>query len=935
MKKIIQLSVNGELREVAVRPSRTLLDVLREDLGLTGTKNGCGLGDCGCCTVLMDGEPVNSCLVLAVEAQGHEVLTIEGLAENGDLHPLQKSVITNGAIQCGFCTPGMIMSAKALVDRTAAPNREEIKEALAGNLCRCTGYAKIIEAVEHWSDYADGRAPDLAGEYRPERVVVGKRVPRIDAPEKATGQAVFADDVRLGGMLYGKLLHSPHAHARVLSVNTEQALALEGVKAVITGADVPDTKYGVSPARYDEHVLVKDKVRHVGDAVAAVAALDEETCHRALDLIEVEYDVLPAVFDPHEAMADGAPQIHDEESRFKNNVNTRVDWHFGDVESGFAAADCVREATFVGNRVYQSPMEPHCAVSTWDHHGRLTIYTTTQVAHYVQYQLARLLELPRGDIRVVMTKCGGGFGGKAEMNKLEICSALLARITGRPVKMRFSREEMHMHCRGRHKQTVTMKIGAKKDGTITAVEEKAVLEGGAYSSFGVVAVYYAGAMIPTLYKLPAFAFEGFRTYTNTPACGAMRGHGCPHPRFAFESLLDMIAADLGIDPIDIRKRNAMEPDTRTVNDLEVHSCEFKACLDTVRDRSGWDEKRGKLPYGRGVGIGCGGFVSGAGYAINREENDAPHSSAVIRIAEDGMAATLLVGDCDIGQGSDTVLCQIAAEAMGIGYERMKIVAADTDLTPRGFGSYSSRVTLMGGNAAKMAGEEIRTQVLEAAAGALEVPVSALDSRGNRVFVAKSPEVWMPWEEAARARFAVSGPLVGRGHYHPPKSLGGPHKGATVGTSPAYSFGACVAEVEVDPETGKVKVLKFTDAHDLGTAVNPMAVEGQAEGAVVMMQSESLYENMLFGENGELLNPNLHEYLIATAMDAPEIDSTFVESFEPQGPYGAKEVGEGATLPVIGAIANAIHDAVGVRIHEIPITPDRLLAAIKQLREEES
>ena len=929
MKQIIKLRINGGDHELAVEPSKTLLDALREDLGFTGAKNGCGTGDCGACTVLLDGEPVNSCLVLAVEAQGREVLTIEGMAQGGRLHPLQKSFVAKGAIQCGFCTPGMIMSSKALIDRNPEPSREDVKRALGGNLCRCTGYSKIIDAVCHWKDYEGVDFPEVAADYRPEHVVVGKSVPRIDAAEKVTGRAIYADDVKLPGMLHGKLLHSPHAHAKVLAVHTEKAVALEGVKAVSTGKDVPDIKYGVSPARYDETVLVKDKVRHVGDAVAVVAAVDEETCFKALDLIEVKYEVLPAVFDPFEAMADGAPQIHDEEARFKKNINAKVDWEFGDHEAGFAAADHIVEETFTGNRVYQSPMEPHCATAEWDQHGRLTVYTTTQVVHYVHYQLARILEMPRGDIRVVMTKCGGGFGGKAEMNKLEICSALLADRTGRPVKMRFSREEMHMHCRGRHKQTVTMKIGVKKDGAITAVRQKAVLEGGAYSSFGVVAAYYSGAMIPTLYKLPAFRYEGYRIYTNTPACGAMRGHGCPHPRFAFESLLDMIAEDLGMDPIAIRHRNAMEPNTETVNKLKVGSCEFKACLEEVRKRSGWEEKRGKMPYGMGIGIGCGGFVSGAGYAINREENDAPHSSAIVRVSEDGMTATLFIGDCDIGQGSDTVLSQIAAEAMGISWDRMKVVAADTALTPRGFGSYSSRVTLMGGNASKMAGEEVRRNVLSVAAKKLDVTPEGLHAANNSIFLRENPLISIPWEEAAMDYFSESGPLMGKGHYKPPKDLAGPHKGATVGTSPAYSFGACVAEVEVDPETGKVKILKFTDAHDVGTAINPISVEGQAEGAVVMMQSETLYENMLFGEKGELLNPNLHEYLIATSMDAPEIDSTFVESFEPRGPYGAKEVGEGSTLPVIGAIANAIYDAVGVRINEIPITPEKVLRAIKE------
>ncbi|MGD2122902.1 MAG: molybdopterin-dependent oxidoreductase [Gemmatimonadota bacterium] len=915
MKRLLSLRVNGDPVEVAVRPDATLLQVLRKDLGLTGTKEGCGSGDCGTCTVLLDGEPVNSCLLLALEAEGRDVETIEGLVD----HPIQKAFIAHGALQCGFCTPGAIMSAKALIERNPRPTREEAAQAMAGNLCRCTGYKKILDAVVNWD-----RAPDVPEDT--DHVVVGRRVPRIDATELASGRAVFTDDIRFPGMLYGKILTSPHAHARILSLDTSKAEALEGVKAVLTAEDVPETFYGVSPARYDEQVLAKDRVRYVGDEIAAVAAVDEETCLEALDLIEVEYEVLPAVFDPFEAMEDGAPQLHDH-PRFKNNINTRVDWHFGDVDEGFAEADVVKEHTFVGNRVYQQPMEPHCAIARWEDGNRLTMWTATQVVHYVQHQLARLLDLAEGDVRVVMTHCGGGFGGKAEVNPLEICSALLSRKTGKPVKMRYTREEMIRHGRGRHKQFVTMRIGVKKDGTITAVQEKAVLEGGAYSSFGIVAVYYAGAMVPTLYKIPHFKYDGYRVYTNLPACGAMRGHGCPHPRFAFEGVLDMVAEELGLDPIEVRLKNAMEPDSQTVNELEVGSCELEACLKAVRDRSGWSQKKGKLPPGKGIGIGCGGFVSGAGYPIYRSKF--PHSNAIIRVSEDGNAATLFTGEADIGQGSNTALTQVAAEAMGVDYGAMRIVAADTERTPLGLGTYSSRVTLMGGNACRMAGEEVKKQVLEAASKILEVPAEELDARGGEVFVTADPERKVQWAEAAAGHFSEKGPLVGRGWYSPPEALGGKHKGSTVGTSPAYSFSACVAEVDVDLKTGRVRVTNLTDAHDVGTAINPMAVEGQCEGAGVMMLSEALLEDVAFDDDGSIKNPSLHDYLIATSCDAPEINSIIVPSYEPRGPYGGKECGEGSTLPLIGAIANAVSDAIGVRVSELPITPERVRAMIRE------
>ncbi|MCH8012942.1 MAG: molybdopterin-dependent oxidoreductase [Candidatus Marinimicrobia bacterium] len=924
----VELTVNGDRHMVLVSAKTTLVEVLREQLGLTGTKLGCGVGDCGACTILLDGEPANACLLLALEAEGRDIITIEGISTNGELHPLQRAFVNEGAIQCGFCTPAMVLTGKALVNKNADPSEKEVREALAGTFCRCTGYAKIVKAIRNWQHYNEMPSSKEEGG-KTELAVVGKSLPRKDSFDKVTGRARYTDDIHLPNMLYGKILTSPYSHARILNIDTQKAEVLQGVKAILTGKNVPDIFYGVSPARYDEHILAKEKVCYVGDEVAAVAAIDEETCQKALELIEVEYEELPAVFDPIEAMQDGAPLILE---RYPNNINTRVDWNFGDVEKGFKEADLVLSDTYVGNRTYQSPMEPHCAIAEWDSDGRLKLYTSTQVVHYVRYQLSRLLEMSQGDIRVIGTHCGGGFGGKAEVNPLEMCAAFLAKKTGRPVKMRYNRTEMFYHCRGRHKQTIDMKIGMKKDGTITAVQQKSVLEGGAYSSFGVIAVYYSGAMVPTLYKLPHYKYDGFRVNTNLPACGAMRGHGCPHPRFAFESLLTDLAMRLRLDPIEVRLKNAMEPDSRTVNDLDVGSCELKACLEEVRRKSGWDEKWGKLPFGRGIGVGCGGFVSGAGYPIYRSKF--PHSNATIKVSEDGNMVILYTGETEIGQGSMTVLSQIAAEAMGITYDRIKVEYADTDITPLGFGSYSSRVTLMGGNACKMAGEDVKQQLLKVASQMINIPIEQIESRENYIYDRENENAGIPWEEVAARYFSEKGPLIGRGHYSPPEGLGGDFKGATVGTSPAYSFSACVCEVEVDVETGKVKVIKFTDAHDVGTPINPMAVEGQAEGAIAMMLGETLLEDMVFDKKGNILNPNLHDYLLPTALDVPPIDSSTVESYEPRGPFGAKEVGEGATLPVIGAIANAIYDAIGVRVKELPITPERILQALGEKERKE-
>jgi 4-hydroxybenzoyl-CoA reductase alpha subunit len=928
MKREITLTVNGDVHHLGVEANDTLLDVLRGPLGLTGTKRGCDVGDCGSCTVILDGEAVKSCLVLAVTADGAEVRTIEGLASGGRLHPLQRSFVARGAIQCGYCTPGMVMAAKALIDRVGEPSEEEIRRALGGNLCRCTGYGRIIDAVRHWRDHEGDAAPDmLALDTDRGLDVVGRSHPRTDAPAKVTGRALFTEDITLPAMLHGRVLTSPHAHALIRGIDTSAAEALPGVKAVITGKDVSGVLYGVSPARYDETVLAKEKVRFVGDEVAAVAAVDEATAERALALIEIDYEVLPAVLDPFAAMADDAPVIH-EATRGKRNVNTTVDQTFGDLERGFAEADVIVEERFTGSFIYQSPLEPHCSIAEWDHErGAVTLWSSTQVPHYLHHQVARVLELPMAKVRVIKPYVGGGFGGKAEAMALDFCSIYLSRATGRPVKMAYTRKDMFYHHRGRHKQHMYMKLGVKKDGTITAFAFDNVLDGGAYTSFGVITAYYAGSMMPTLYKIPNYRYLGRRMYTNKPPCGAMRGHGVPQPRFAFESLLDMAAEKIGMDPIDIRMVNAMEPNSRTVNDLDVNSCEFKATLREVRAKSGWDAKRGKLPFGRGIGIGCGGFVSGAGYPIYRSKF--PHANAIIRVLEDGEGVTLFIAAAEIGQGCETVLTQIAAEALGLECNDVTMAACDTAISPIDLGSYSSRVTLMGGNAVKMAADDISARLYRIVARELGCDPGELVSRGRRIVNRHAEHLGMSFADAARRYSSANGPLVGTGYYEPPPGLGGEYKGATVGTSPAYSFGSSVCEVEVDPETGVVKVVKFTDSHDSGTVINPITFHGQVEGAIVMGAGEVLSEQVVFDEEGHILNANLHDYLIPGIGDVPEIDSSAVPSYEPRGPYGAKEIGEGSTVPVLGSIANAIYDAVGVRITSLPITPDKILEALRE------
>ncbi len=940
--RVITLNVNGEKHSVAVRDGETLLDVLRDKLGLTGTKKGCNLGVCGACTVLVDGEPKNSCLLLAASCEGVAVTTVEGIARGGQLHPLQRAFINHGAVQCGFCSPGMILSAKALIDRQPNPSDKEIKQALSGNLCRCTGYVRIIEAIRNWQKYQNTHEPDFDPQDLDKYKTVGKSLPRVDAADKVTGRAKYTADFTSPNMLHGKILTSPIAHARIKSIDTSKAEALEGVKLVLTAEDVPDITYGVNPPRYDEHILAREKVRHVGDEVAAVIAVDEETATRAVALIEVSYEELPAVFDPIEAIKDGAPLVHD---RYNNNINTHVDHHFGDVEKGFAEADYVREERFIGNHVYQSPIEPHAVIATWEDDGTtLVLHASTQVPHYLQYMVARVLDIPLGQVRIIRPPVGGGFGGKLDTTSQDLISAIASQRLGRPVKMVYDRKEMFLHGRGRHKQFMQFKIGMKKDGALTAVQSRIHLDGGAYSSYGVITAYYAGSMIPTLYKFPNYKYEGFRIMTNKPACGAMRGHGAPQPRFAFESLLSMMAEDLGIDPIDIRLRNAMEADWRTCNELDIHSCEFRQTLEQVREKTGWAKKYGKLPPGKGIGIGCGGFVSGAGYAKYRgqvqlssekklepfiKKATFPHSNAIVKISEDGTAAILLILAAEIGQGALTVLSQMCAEALGIKLSRVRIRSEDTDISPLDLGAYSSRTTLMGGNAVVRASQDVLRKLFGVVAQIWECDPHELEATNDQIRHTKDNSKVMEWAEAARKYFNDNGPLVGTGWYKPPSGLGGEYKGAAVGTSPAFSFSSSVCECSVDLETGKVKIEKITDFHDCGTPINPQAVHGQVEGAAVMGAGEVLMEEIVYDAKENILNPNLHDYLLMTIKDAPEIFSGIVDSFEPEGPYGAKEVGEGATLPVLASVAHAIANGTGVWIKELPITPEKILEALKQ------
>jgi len=778
--------------------------------------------------------------------------------------------------------------------------------------------------------------------------LLGSRAPRLDAHDKVTGRAIYADDMKRPGMLHGALVQSPLAHARILSIDTSKAAALPGVKAVLTGADVPQVRFGVSPARHDEAVLATDRVLYVGDEVAAVAAVDRERALEAAALIKVEYEELEPVLEARHAMSEGAPQLHE---MYERNICVEVHQHFGDVEAARGEAEAVRTDTFSTKMQNAAFLEPQCAIAEFDHSGRLTLWSSTQAPHYVQRTVAMVLGLPEHLVRVVMPRVGGGFGPKAAASSMELLTCLLARATGRPVKTLFSREQVFLHGRARHQFFHKMTTGVKRDGSLVFLEHEALLDGGAFASFGIATAYYAGSLLGGPYRLPNMKYDGFRVVTNKPACGAQRGHGAVHARALFEMQLDRLADEIGMDPIELRLKNVMKTGDVTCNELDMSSLGMRECIEAVRDSSAWKEKRtGERGRGHGIGAACGFFVSGAGYPIYRSRT--PHCTVQVKVDENGGGIELQTGAAEIGQGSDTAIAMIAAETLGVPLDLVRVRSGDTDLG-LDLGAYSSRTTLMTGHAAKEAAEHVRLQIFEALAAALKAPADQFSFEGGLLHLRGEPccdesirtefkkehRGWsglpgdgpLTFREASRFAYLERGLIIGTGKYKPPP-LGGSYKGAAVGTSPAYGCSAQVAEVTVDLETGKVAVHRITGAHDCGRAINRTQVEGQMQGSMSMGLGEALFEEVLFDDRGRILNPNLADYKIPTALDMPELRTLIVESNEPNGPYGAKEVGEGGIMPTIPAILNAIYDATGVQIDRLPATPERILAGLKKERD---
>jgi putative selenate reductase molybdopterin-binding subunit len=995
----IQFTINGEPIKLEISPDKTLLAVLREELGQFGAKHGCETGECGACAVLLDGVPVNTCVMLAAQVDGREVITIEALGEHPaqgwrrtkGLDPIQQAFVETGAIQCGYCTPAMILAARALLNCVPNPTEEQVREALSGVLCRCTGYLKPVQAVLRASAILRGEAvqpiegpipapPDL---FRPQsegpeegqailfgpevlirtgvmpriRVapgieqhrVVGHPEAKVDAVKLAQGKPAFAADIEMRGMLVAKVLHSPVAHARIKRIDVANARALPGVAAVLTWQDVPRVVYSTAgqsdpiPGPLDAFSL-DNKVRFVGDRVAFVAAETESIAKQALELIEVEYETLPTILDSDQALAEDAPQIHDEpeyvgfaESDPRRNLAAEIRIDIGDVEAGFVEADLIIEGTYHVPKVQQAHIEPHVVVTYWDEDDRLVIRTSTQVPFHVRRQLAPVLGLPPKRIRVIKPRIGGGFGGKQEV-LVEDVAAHLTIATGRPVRFEHTRAEEFFASRSRHPMRIHMKTGVMRDGTITANEMHALSDTGAYGCHALTVSGNTGHKAMALYvgdgryrSSPNIRFYADIVYTNTAPSGAYRGYGVPQGFWAVERHMEIIARRLGLDPLAFRLKNALragelhpfstawsegrEPRPETIN-----TCGLENCVEQGSAAIDWDEKYanhdwhhvpGKPYLRRGIGV-----------ALVMQGTAIPYldmGGASIKINDDG-SFNLLVGATDLGTGSDTVLAQQAAEVLGVPLEDVIIYSSDTDFTPFDKGAYASSTTYISGGAVVKAAQQVAERIRIRAARML----------GEETGETIAPEVirladHSAWAPDGRAVSLAEVALNALHHENQEQIMGVASFMSPVSPPP---FAAQFAEVTVDIETGQVTVDKLIMAVDAGVIVNPLTASGQVEGGMTQALGYAVCEEMCYNESGRLREVDFRDYHIFTAHEMPELQTIFVETVEPSHPFGVKAVAEIPMDGVAPAVGNAVLDACGANVVRAPVTPERVWRALK-------
>jgi 4-hydroxybenzoyl-CoA reductase alpha subunit len=762
--------------------------------------------------------------------------------------------------------------------------------------------------------------------------VIGKRIPRVDAAEKVIGQAKYAADYSLPGMLWCKVLRSPYAHARILHIDTSRAERLPGVKAVVTGKDFNGWSWGWMPATRDEPPLAVEKVRYLYEAVAAVAAIDEDIAEEATELIKVDYEELPGVFDPEEAMKDGAPQVHD---YVKNNVSVEYHWNFGDVDKAFAESYIIRENRFRTSRATHGYLEPPAALAYYDPTGYITIWPAKQSPYFHYRHLAACFKLPLSRVRVVQPFIGGGFGGtKNDSLAGDFCAVMLSKMTGKPVKFVYTQEEELTTSRRRHSMVIYNKMGAKRDGTLTAVQTRVVADGGAYTAIGPLTMYLAGFATTIPYKLSHYKYDGYRVFTNTPIGAAMRGHGITHTRFACEIQMEMIAEELGIDPVDIRMKNAIDnppPGTtyETINKVTLKTCGIKEAIQIVAEHPLWKNKD-KGPKQEG-NISWGVGMSGTAYLGGARQRGHQSCGVIIRVCEDG-TVNLLTGATDCGQGSDTVLSMIAAEELGVRLEDIAIKRVDTAYTPCDAGSYGSRVTILAGQATQLAASDAKRQLIAYAAQTWEVRPEDIEIKEGVVLVKTDAQKSMPFSKLARiASYSGSGAvIIGKGYSDyglaPLDFDTGIGDGGT-----SYSFTAHLARVGVDMETGKVIVTDFVIAHDAGRPLNPVGAEGQNEGGAIQGLGQTIYEDFIM-DKGKTLNPTFLDYKMPRAADIPDIQVIDIITDDPGGPFGAKEASEGSIVSAPPAVVSAIHDATGIWFTELPITPEKIVKALKEKAE---
>lgn len=756
-------------------------------------------------------------------------------------------------------------------------------------------------------------APDKA-----RKPMIGRRAPLIDGIEKVTGKAQYTADFIHQDASVGRIFRSPYAHAEIIHVDVSKARALPGVIAVITGDDC-DKPFGIIPIAQNEFPLSRDKVRYCGEPVAAIAAIDEATAEKALKLIDFKVNELPGYFTADDARAEDAVLLHENKP---GNLEREVHSEFGDVEAGFEAADIIREETYDCAEVTHVHMEPHASLADYDvERDRVTLHSVTQVPFYVHKRVAQCMDMDESRVRVIKPFIGGGFGARTEALNFEIIACLLARAAGGKVRMKLSREETFLTHRGRPRTRVKMKIGMTNEGKMTACDCVVEQTGGAFAGYGIVTILYAGSLLNAIYDIPAVRYNGFRVYTNTPACGAMRGHGTVDVRHAFESVTDIMAEELGIDPFALRRSNLLKAPIRTINDLEVTSYGLPECLDWVEKASDWKKRSGKMPAGKGLGMACSHYVSGAAKPVHWTGE--PHAVVNLKLDFDG-GITILTGAADIGQGSSTILAQVVGEVLKVDFDRLTVIANDSRITPKDNGSYSSRVTFMVGNAALEAAETLKVILIKAAARKLEVKPEDVECLGESYRITGQQGSDIPFKDVVIEALTESGTITVKGTFTVPKKFqGGKYHGAGVGPSMAYSYSTLAAQVDVDDVTGRVTVEKIWVAHDVGFALNPLSVEGQVQGGVWMGVGQAISEETNYHE-GLPITSNMLDYRVPTIVESPDIEVKIIESIDPNGPFGAKEASEGCLSGIIPAIANAVYNATGVRLFETPLTPERII-----------